>query len=362
MKVLFLTRTLSYGGAAKMIAFVANTLTKSNHDVTILLVSGVEVLQPVEKNIKIINKNIEAINGKYKHFKRIDKIKDIIKDENPDVIVSFLTFPNFYATIIGRILSIPVIISERGNPFCDKGLKDELMYYCLNFANGAVFQTNGAKEYFSKRLQKRSCVIPNPVVRKSNNNNIKFDISTDNHEIVYVARFDNVQKRQDLMVEAFEKVLATYPDAVLKFYGTGKDLGMIENLVITKKLENNVRFMGYSDKPEEEMVKSEVFVLTSDYEGIPNTLIEAMSVGMPVVSTDCDPGGARMLIENNVNGVLVPKNDAEGIANAIVKIFSDKDLRGRISKEAYKITEKYTVDKISRQWHDYIMKIIKKGK
>lgn len=357
MKILFLKHVLDYGGAAKMMSFVANSLSKKNHDVTILLYKGGEIQQKLEDKIKIINENI-AVTGKFKHLKNICRIKRIISREKPDVIISFLHFPNLYATIIGKMLGIPVIISERGNPYSLKGLKDRMILKSFNYANGAVFQTEGAKSFYSKKLQARGSVIPNPIVKK--NINAKFDIGTENHEIVFIARFQNIQKRQDLIVEALEKVINVYPDTVLKFYGTGNDLPMIENLVKNKHLENNVRFMGYTNTPEEVMVNSEVFVLTSDYEGIPNSLIEAMSVGMPVVSTDCDPGGARLLIENGVNGFIVPKNDTEAIAKKIIELFSNKELREKFSKEATKITERFTEEKIAGQWLEYIHKIAKK--
>ena len=118
--------------------------------------------------------------------------------------------------------------------------------------------------------------------------------------------------------------------------------------------------MGSTNKPEYAMIDSEVFVLTSDYEGIPNTIIEAMSVGMPVVSTDCDPGGARLLIENGVNGFIVPKNKPQAIAEKIIEIFSSQELRKKFSTEAAKITECFTEEKIAKQWLDYIHKVAKK--
>ena len=366
MKIFIFKQTLEYGGSSKMMIFIANALAKIGHEVIIFMYENATeedvrkiTLQKLNNRVKFIEYNGIAVSSN-KHINNIKIIKKTIAEQRPDVIVSFLTFPNFYATIVGNLLGIPVIISERGNPYVIKNIKDKIVYSFFNFASGAVFQTEGAKAYFSKRLQKQSCVIPNPVVRE--NDNVRFDTSTDNHEIVFIARFENMQKRQDLMVNALEKVVKVFPDTILKFYGTGKDLPMIENIVKEKNLESNVRFIGYTNNPEEEMVKSEVFVLTSDYEGIPNSLIEAMSVGMPVVSTDCDPGGARMLIEDGVNGILVPKNDAQGIADAIIRIFKDKELREKLSREAYKITEKYTEEKIAEQWHDYITSVAKRHK
>lgn len=358
MKILFIIPFLGYGGAEKMIAFAANTLVKQNHKVSILLYKGVPIQQIIDDKIQIINDKI-IDSGSFKHLKIIRQLYKKINKNRPDIIISFLTFPNFYSVIIGKLLGIPVIISERGNPYLKKGLKGNFIYNIFNYADGAVFQTEGAKCYFGKSLQKRSCVIPNPVVKKPYR--YKYNTSIDNHEIVFVARFENVQKRQDLMIEAFEIILKQYPDAKLKFYGTGEDEDMIKQLVSNKHL-NNIFFMGYTNKPEEEIVKSEVFVLTSDYEGIPNSLIEAMSVGMPVISTDCDPGGARMLIENGVNGFIVPKNNPQAIAKKIIEIFSNQELREKLSKEATKITERFTEEKIAKQWLEYIHKVAKNCK
>lgn len=340
-----------------MMAFIANAMAQEGHDVTIVLYEGVKVLQPLQKSIKVWNKNI-MYSGRSKHFKMISTLKTVVKEINPDVIISFLCFPNLYATIIGRMLRIPVIISERGNPYTLKGLKNHIIYSLFNLANGAVFQTNGARDFFSKGLQKRAAVIANPVVKREGLT--MYDPKTDNHVISHIARLENVQKRQDLMIRSMHGVLKTYPDAILKLYGEGEDLKMLQNIVKEERLAENVLFMGHTNKPEQAMIDSEIFVLTSDYEGIPNTVIEAMSVGMPVVSTDCDPGGARLLIEDGVNGFIVPKNNPGAIAEKIIEIFSSKAIREQFSKEAAKITERFTEEKIAKQWLEYIHKVAKK--
>lgn len=357
MKAVFIKTSLTFGGSSKMLAFVANAMAQEGHDVTMVLYDGSEVLQPLHKNIKVWNKNI-MYSGVLKHFKMILHLKKVIAEITPDVIVSFLCFPNLYATIIGRMLRIPMIISERGNPYTLKGLKNRIMYSLFNFANGAVFQTEGARSFFGEKLQKRATVIANPVVKREGLN--MYNPKTENHVISHIARYENVQKRQDLMIKSMHGVLKVYPDAILKLYGEGEDLEMLQNIVKEERLSENVQFMGRTEKPELEMINSEVFILTSDYEGIPNTIIEAMSVGMPVISTDCDPGGARLLIENGTNGFIVPKNDPEAIAEKIIELLSSLELREKFSKEAVKITDRFAEEKIANQWLDYIYKIAKK--
>lgn len=357
MKVLFIKNRLLYGGAEKMMLFVARSFLKDGHDVSILLYDSESITQEIEKGISIYNYKFTC-NGALKHVKIIRRICSVVKSINPDIIISFLHFPNFYSSIVGKLLRIPVIISERGNPYALNSFKDKVLYSFYNLATGAVFQSEGAKRYFSKSLQDRSCIIPNPVISKPGLK--KYNSSLNNHEISFIARMDIHQKRQDLMIMALNIVRKVYPDVKLRLWGTGKDLEHVQQLVNDYKLNDFVSFCGYTTTPEEEMVKTEVFVLSSDYEGIPNSVIEAMSVGMPVVATDCDPGGVRLLIEDGINGFIVNKGDYKAIAERIIEMFDNEHLRCKISKEAYKINTNYSEVVIAAKWLDYAKNVLKK--
>lgn len=354
MKILFLTSTLGYGGAAKMLAFVANNLQEEKNDVHVIGYLCKDVVPIFNKDINLHLLGTILKEGGHLRILRI--LYKIIKHISPDLIISFLTFPNLYSVILGKVLRIPVIISERGNPYVADGFKMKVIYNIINHADGAVFQTEGAKSFFSRRLQKKSVVIPNPVVKR--NNSVSYDINCDNYDIVFVGRLENKQKRLDVLFDALKYVIGAYPNAQLLVYGSGEDEDMLKSMASHLEYSNNIKFMGSTSDPEKSMSQAMVYVISSDYEGIPNSLIEAMSIGMPVVATDCDPGGARLLIENGLNGFLVPKRDSIAISERIKTLFASEELRGKFSKEAIKICERFSEDNIIVMWRDYIFKYV----
>lgn len=351
MKIVFVTSTLGYGGAAKMLSFVANNIQNTDNEVHVIGYSCNESIAIFDKNV-----HLHLLGSSLKdsgHIKKIMTLYKKIKDIAPDLIVSFLTFPNMYSVLVGNMLRIPVIISERGNPYVAIGKKMKIIYSIINWANGAVFQTEGAKSFFSKRLQKKSVVIPNPVVKR--NNNVSYNIDCNNHEIVFVGRLENKQKRLDVLFDALKFVLGDYPDAKLLIYGSGEDEQMLKEMSSRLDYGESIKFMGSTSDPENAMAQSEVYVISSDYEGIPNSLIEAMSIGMPVIATDCDPGGARLLIQDGSNGFLVPKGDFVAISSKIKEIFTNNNLKKAFSNNAKSICETYSIEKVKNKWKDYIL-------
>lgn len=353
MKILFIVPSLGYGGAMKNLVFVANTLVAS-HDVNILMYESKNVLQKVDSQIKIYAIERRSQRKLVKRFWDIYDIYSNVRRIRPDVIVSFLNFPNLYSVLVGKLLSIPVVISERGDPYQRLHGIDHFFDFFFNHADGAVFQTEGAKAYFGKRLKHRSVVIPNPIIRRVM---VEQYVANDSHSIAFVGRFEIKQKRQDVLIEAFRLVKDRFEDATLNFYGTGDEEGFVKDKVHAYGLDDSVAFWGYVSAPEREIVKSEVFVLTSDYEGIPNALIEAMMLGMPVVSTDCSPGGAQLLIRDGENGLLVEKGNAIAVADAICRIFESTDLKDKLAKNACRICDDFAPDRISTEWDNYLHRI-----
>lgn len=354
MKVVFVTSTLGYGGAAKMLSFVANNILNTENEVHVIGYSCNDSIAIFDKNV-----HLHLLGSSLKdcgHIKKIMALYKKIKDIAPDLIVSFLTFPNMYSVLVGNMLRIPVIISERGNPYVAVSKKMKIIYSIINFANGAVFQTEGAKSFFSKRLQKKSVVIPNPVVKR--NNNVRYNVDCNNHEIVFVGRLENKQKRLDILFESLKYVLETYSDAKLLIYGSGEDENMLKNMASHLDYSDSIIFKGSTSDPEGAMSRSEVYVISSDYEGIPNSLIEAMSIGMPVIATDCDPGGARLLIQDGINGFLVPKGNSKAIAGAVIELFGDKRKKCNFSENAKNICETFSETKIFNMWNSFFMNVV----
>lgn len=356
MKILFTISCLSYGGAEKNLVLIADYLSKQ-HKVIIADFNEHETRQKINEQVKVYhNEQPNNLNSRVDWLKlRIHQyryLKNICIKEKPDVIVSFLPIPNALAVLCGKKCHIPVIISERADPYQSSSKIDRLLHAIYNKADGAVFQTDGAKAFYSQKLQKKSVVIPNPVFNREKT--IEHNYENVRKEIVSVGRFECVQKRQDLLIKAMKVVLDQHPDYQLRFWGDGQDESKIRELAIEEGISDNVIFSGLTNQALDKINESEIFVLTSDYEGIPNVLIEAMSIGMPCVSTDCSPGGARLLIENGINGLLVERGDIKAIADSIIYFIEHRDKEKEYGRRALSINNRFTYDIIMNKWENYL--------
>ena len=355
--ILFIAPSLSFGGVAKMLAFVAESLNKRGHNISIVNLKGTANVTDYERNVSkdISVFDVSGIGRK----NQILKIRSIAKELSADVIVGFTEIPNGIARIVGFSLRIPSIMSERGDPErtgVGKGLKSKLVLKLINTSRGGVFQTEGARDFYGKGLKKRGAVIPNPIF--FNGEIPKIDYKNREKSVVSVGRLDNFQKRYDVMLDAFKLFSVKHPDYVLKLYGRGTDEELIKQWVEERELVDKVRFMGLTTQPMTDIAKEGMFLITSDFEGISNSLLEAMAVGLPCVSTDHTPGGARLLIADHENGLLAPVEDTTALAAAMCEFAEDEDLAAKCGKNAKDVVKCFDPEKIIDMWESYIFKII----
>ena len=351
-KIVFITNSISYGGAAKMLCFIAESIATIGHEVTIINLKNTGdksgYIRSIDKKI-----NLKQVDSN----KRINQILDIYKiskEFKADTIVGFTSFPNIYAVIVGKMLHIPSIISERGDPSKTTGnskIKDKIANWIINLSAGGVFQTEGAMQFFGKKLQKRSIVIPNPIFV---DDNVTRSCNKRNNTVVSVGRFDNYQKRYDVMLKSFKIFSENHPEYKLKLYGSGPDELYIKTLACDLQIQNKIVFEGVSAKPMEEIVNEGMFIITSDFEGISNSLLEAMAIGMPCVSTDHSPGGARLLIQDHVNGLLAPVGDEISLARAMNEFADNEELANKCGKNAELVKVRFSPEIIIKQWNNYI--------
>ena len=342
---MFVIHALGYGGAGKMIVYLANHFSKIGYDVVIYVEEQMGKHYEMEPGVRVYQETKFFKNYYTRHFRQIFQLRRRVKEINPDLVISFQTNQNALSVLATRGRNIPVIVSERGDPYQYHDIVAKLKTRVINKAEGGVFQTKKAMQYYGEELQKRSVVIYNPntvtgIERPEKRNN----------EIAFVGRFDIHQKRQDLAIEAFKIVAEAVPDVKLAFYGAGKEQEIIKKQACDLGIEDRVLFKGLIKDVPNAIKDSRLFLMTSDFEGMPNALIEAMACGLPCVSTDCSPGGASELIQSGENGIVVPCGDAKAIADAIVRLLNNKEEAEKMGAQAQKIVEKLNPSIIYGEW------------
>lgn len=348
MKVLMVIKKLRYSGAYKMFIWLATNLAEHGFDVTVFtyMKNDVESLHP---KILWIKDDFEDQNM----ILPCMKLRKIIKNQDPDCSISFLLDANIINTIACLGLRTKSVICERNDPFKPHYYKLKIVKPLFRLANGAVFQLDKVRRYYSM-INAPIAVIPNPVW-----NYAQIDVkpfSERNNEIVTLGRIDIFQKRHDVLIKAFSILHKLYPQYKLRIFGDGpfSDITKIKELIKDLKLENDVFLAGVTPHPRDAIKDAKIFVLSSDFEGIPNALIEAMSIGMPCLSTDCSPGGASLLIDDGINGYLVPTKDVSLLAEKMIHMIENEDICDRIGNNAKMIINKFTEKSILEKWVDYL--------
>lgn len=354
MKILFLNTNIGYDGASKMIVWVANQCATEGNDVTIVTYRDTAVNQFISKKIKHVHFNLECNGGLGDGLlSTVRFLRRYIKNEAFDVAVAFLPPSQIRLSLACLGLKTKLLYSQRGDPF-QKGktlklkIVEKIYNWLFSFADFYVFQTIGAQQYYSKAIQDRSVVIPNPINRIERTVERKGNIE---RKIVCVARLDLYQKRQDILIEAFIKIEKRYPDVVLELYGDGSKFDE-EKLHELSSNHSQIKFMGKMNASDivDHIQNAAIGVLSSDFEGIPNALLEYMSLGIPSISTDCSPGGAAMLIKNNINGLLVDRGNATELAEAMSFMLDNVEKAEKMGIEGTKVVEDYSENRIQTQW------------
>lgn len=341
-------RMLHYSGAPKMFLWVADQLAKRGNHVTILTWSeNSKVTIPQNVTLRELDLGNHSLIGKVK------AIRKVVKEIEPSVSISFLLDSNVFNIFACRGLKTKSIVCERNDPFKPRYYKLKVLRPLFRWADGAVFQLPKVAEYYSN-IKGKTAVISNPIA--SFNGIIVKPFLQREKIITTLGRLDIQQKRTDLLVDAFSQFTEDYPDYKLRLWGDGPDEDKLKSLVKEKSLEDKVEFAGKTNTPIESIKDSRVFVLTSDYEGIPNALMEAMSIGLPCISTDCRPGGAALLIKDKTNGHLVPKGSVSGIVEALKSICSNPEYADRLGENAKKISSRFSEDTIGNMWDEYVHK------
>ena len=362
-KIVFVIRGLGLGGAQKVLVFIANACSKQGYDVNIVSLSD-------EKNTLNINEEINIYTLGYDSFtvnklnkflsslhkaKLIFKLRKKIKKLNPSLIVAFMSDIVRIVVIAAKGLGIKIIGSERSNPLVYSSNQFKKYSKAYRCCDSIVFQTKRAAQMFQNDIQEKSVVIANPCIPRGNE--IK-PYDGERRKVIISAGRLCKQKRFDVLIYAFIKVLDKYPEYKLEIFGEGPERDKLEEIIKNHNLQNSIILKGASKDVFRYAYDATAFVLSSDHEGIPNVLIEALSVGLPCISTDCEPGGPRLLLDEGRRGILVPIGDVEELSRAICSYIENPDLIKRYSELAVEIRHEFNPELIERKWLSLINNVL----
>ena len=352
MKIMFNTSSMGKGGAERVISILANELIKEN-DVSILLNTKENKAYDLNEKIKLLELDKKYISiALFRNLKRIWTSAKILKKEQPDIIISFLPMPSYRILLLRKLIKVPIIVSDRNDPNKEykSFISNFLMKRLYPKADGFVFQTEEQKKFFDKNIQDKSIIIYNPIKDEFLNTN---KAAQKEDTIISVGRLVE-QKNQKMLIEAFSKIAKEYSNYKLKIFGTGPLELSLKKQIENLNLSDRILLCGVCDDIKTELEKAKIFVLSSDYEGMPNALIEAMAVGLPVISTDCPCGGPKELIENKKNGLLIEVGNVERLAKKMKYLIENQEEAALMGKNAEEIKEKLNSINILKQWKIYI--------
>ena len=365
--IAFHLNCLGQGGAERVVSNLANEFAREGYKVYVATEWQEENEYPLLDLVERVHVGLREEDEKKgritKFFLRVKYLKLFLEEKKPDILVAFAHRANYRALMAKKGTGIPTVISIRINPVGNyDALSDKIQIrWLFPRADGCVFQTPEQKAFFKPYLQDNSRIIINPLNPKFIGAAIpdKKEKAVVNH-----ARLVDF-KNHPMLVDAFLMVHEKHPDYVLKIYGPDSGDGTKE--ILEKKIADNnagdyVFLMGSCNEIEKVIPKGEVYAYSSDYEGFPNSLLEAMALGMPVISTDCPPGGPAMIIRDGENGFLIPVGDKEAMADRICRLIEDKELADRFSKEAVKVADIAGPKVIFEKWQDYLREVEKNAR
>lgn len=357
MKIMFVTVGMAFGGAERVMALLSNCFCTQGLEVSIVAMDDEKRLAyPLHKAVDLRFMQTARFDKRGSLASLIRTLRRHICDVRPDVIVSFFSSAFFFSAAAAWGMGIPMIYSERNDPNHNiRGFKAKAFQaFALLRANYVVFQTAGARDYYGRKLYRKSTIILNPFDGSS------LPDAPENREktLVSVGRLSE-QKNQKILIDAFAEIARRYPEHKLVLYGDGPLRQMLQNRIDAYGLTDRIFLPGNVRNIYETIHNAALFLFSSDFEGLPNALIEAMALGLPCISTDCSPGGARALIEDGVNGILVPCGSPKKMAEAIAFLLDHPDCADKMGSRAREITKRLDIGKIAAQWRQLFEQVIR---
>lgn len=355
-RIILFISSLQKGGSERVMVNLAEYFQEQKYDVILVTQYQREKEYCISPKIRRVYSEPDASmleGGRIRNFCiRFRTLRRLWKTYRPDVILSFLGKNNLMAVAAAAFLPIKVAVSVRGEPTME--YQGKFMQFIaktvFRFADGVILQTEQAGQFFPRAVRRKSVILPNPL----NPQFTERKVCADREDLIVAAGRLDENKNHAMLIHAFGRIAEEYPTVKLVIYGEGELRTKLEMLIAEKGLTDRISMPGNVNDIVDRIGRARIFTLTSNTEGMPNSIMEAMALGIPVIATDCPCGGPATLIEHGVNGLLVPVGDAFALADAFRRIFEDREFEQKLRENARRITETLAPEQVNKKWEDYL--------
>lgn len=357
MNIAFVVGSLAGGGAERVVAELCSELAKEQHKVSVILIASNRCSYEIDERVRIIDCTQTGSVRGLSFLNRVQNIRNAVIELGAEICVSFTVAVNLYSVLACAFTRCKLILAERNDPRFDptSKLSRAMRRILYSFADAYVFQTEGEKTFFSRRIQKRSVVIPNPV-----NPLLPEPFDGERSKRVVTAVRLEPQKNLKMAIDAFIMVHKKYPEFRFEIYGEGSLRDSLEQYIKDFEMEGSIFLMGNSKNIYEDIRDAYAFILSSDYEGISNSMLEAMAMGIPTISTDYPSGGAREVINDCENGILVPVGNTDRLYEAMIRLIENPDYAAYLGNNAINIRSVLSIRTITAAWIMSIESLLEK--
>jgi glycosyltransferase involved in cell wall biosynthesis len=366
IKLLVVIHSLKGGGAERVLVNLLKGLERDKFSITLVLYE--QILDfPLPNKVEVEILDIHADRNIFRlalgFVRKIARISGIIKKIGPDMVFSLLSSTNV-TVILAKIFSrtqCRVIVSEHTHPSINLeneiygGITGKFVRYFYPKADTIIAVSEGIKQDLIKNFNlpdKKISVIYNPVdleeIRVRSQETVEHPWFHDDIPVIVSVGRLTKQKGYPYLIKAFSFVRRSLP-CRLMIIGEGEDKDQLIGMVRAQGIDRDVEFLGFQKNPFQYMARSSLFVLSSLYEGFGNVIVEAMALGLPVISTDC-PSGPSEIIDDKINGILVAVRDEDALAQAMLEVLTDSELRVHLSSEAKRKAEVFGLERIAKDY------------
>lgn len=347
MRIAIVTPGISRGGTERVATILANGYVKRGHEVSVICCYYNDCEYELNNAVEVLDVMTES-RGLMGLARRSVALRQLLRQVDPDVVLSFVA-PDM---VLAQRSCAPTVQTLRNDPwhYDTSRSKRFLIEKAFSSAEKVVFQTSASMQFYPDEIRKKGVVLPNPI---ETSRLPRWKGGAVAREFVAAARLGE-QKNYPMMIRAFGEFHKTHPEWKLTIYGDGPERGKIEKLISDLGLSESVTLPGRSNEVHERIADASAFVLSSDFEGVSNSMLEALCIGAPCIVTDHSPGGAREYIEDGASGLLTKVGDAHDMALAMAKIANAPDFARSLGERAMRIRERVDVDNAVDQWESVL--------